>query len=167
MCATVAGRRLTRLTSGSELSGSRWLRVSARFTFKLCCWPTLPPSRIEDYFYRPLRDGESRSSEAKDFFVETMKTAGITPDVAANEEAALAEFQHRGFYLAHAVECPVPTPQELSERVTSRLCNSPEAHRVLLPPKACRSHRRGRKSNDFRVAEVSNRRPTGSPSLNH
>ena len=77
-----------------------------------------PPSRIEDYFYRPLRDGESRSSEAKDFFVETMKTAGITPDAAANEEAALAEFQHRGFYLAHAVECPVPTSQELSERIT-------------------------------------------------
>ena len=78
-----------------------------------------PPSRIEDYFYRPLRDGESRSSEAKDFFVEMMKTAGITPDAAANEEAALAEFQHRGFYLAHAVECPVPTPQELSERITA------------------------------------------------
>ena len=78
-----------------------------------------PPSRIEDYFYRPLRDGESRSSEAKDLFVEMMKTAGITPDAAANEEAALVEFQHRGFYLAHAVECPVPTPQELRERITA------------------------------------------------
>ncbi len=77
-----------------------------------------PASRIEDYFYRPLRDGESRSSGAKDFFVEVMKAAGIAPDASANEEAALAEFQHRGFYLAHAVECPVSTPQELSERIT-------------------------------------------------
>ena len=78
-----------------------------------------PPTRFEDYFYRPLRDGESRSSAAKDFFVEVMKAAGISSDAAANEEAALAEFQHRGFYLADAVECPVPTPQELSERITA------------------------------------------------
>jgi hypothetical protein len=78
-----------------------------------------PPNRIEDYFYRPPRDGESRSSDAKDFFVEVMKAAGIDADAAANEEAALAEFQHRGFYLAHAVECPVSTPQELSERITA------------------------------------------------
>ena len=77
-----------------------------------------PTSRLEDYFYRPLCEGESRSAEAKEFFVEMMKAAGIAPDVAANEEAALAEFQRRGFYLAHAVECPVATPGELSERVT-------------------------------------------------
>jgi len=77
-----------------------------------------PPTRIEDYFYRPPREGESRSSAAKDFFLEVMKAAGIVPDAAANEEAALADFQHRGFYLADAVECPVATPQELSERIT-------------------------------------------------
>ena len=77
-----------------------------------------PPSRIEDYFYRPLCEGESRSTEAQEFFAEMMKVAGIAPDVAANEEAALAEFQRRGFYLAHAVECPVATPGELNERVT-------------------------------------------------
>jgi hypothetical protein len=77
-----------------------------------------PPTRIEDYFYRPPREGESRSSAAKDFFLEVMKAAGIVPDASANEEAALAEFQHRGFYLADAVECPVATPQELSECIT-------------------------------------------------
>jgi hypothetical protein len=77
-----------------------------------------PPIRFEDYFYRLLRDGESRSSAAKDFFAEVMKAAGIDADASANEGAALAEFQHRGFYLADAVECPVPTPQELSERIT-------------------------------------------------
>jgi hypothetical protein len=78
-----------------------------------------PPNRFEDYFYRPLREGESRSTGAKEFFIEMMKAAGIASDAAANEEAALAEFQHRGFYLADAVECPVPTPQELSERIAA------------------------------------------------
>ena len=78
-----------------------------------------PASRLEDYFYRPLREGESRSPEAKQFFVEMMKAAGIALDAATDEEAALAEFQRRGFYLAHAVECPVPTPQELRERITA------------------------------------------------
>jgi hypothetical protein len=77
-----------------------------------------PPIRIEDYFYRPLRDGELRSADAKNFFIEMLKAASITPDAAANEEAALAEFQRRGFYLADAVECPVATPEELSVPVT-------------------------------------------------
>jgi hypothetical protein len=76
-----------------------------------------PGSRLEDYFYWPLREGESRSPEARQFFIEMMKAAGIDPDSATDEEAALVEFQRRGFYLAHAVECPVPTPQELSERI--------------------------------------------------
>jgi hypothetical protein len=78
-----------------------------------------PTSRIEDYFYRPLSEGESRSADAKGFFVEMMKSAGIAHDVATNEEAALAEFRRRGFYLAYAVECPVSTPQELSKRIAA------------------------------------------------
>ena len=77
-----------------------------------------PPTRLEDYFYRPLREGESRSSGAKEFFVEVMKVAGIDADAAANDEAALAEFQHRGFYLADALECPVEAPREVNDRVT-------------------------------------------------
>lgn len=77
-----------------------------------------PPSRVEDYFYRPLCEGESRSTDAQEFFVEMIKAAGIAPDAAVNEEAALVEFQRRGFYLAYAVECPVATPGELSERLT-------------------------------------------------
>lgn len=77
-----------------------------------------PTRRIEDYFYRPLSEGESRSAGAKEFFLEMMKSASITADVAADEETALAEFQRRGFYLAYAVECPVATPGELRESVT-------------------------------------------------
>jgi len=41
-CATVAGGRLTKLTSGSESSGSKWLRVSARFTSRFYCSAMLP-----------------------------------------------------------------------------------------------------------------------------
>jgi len=77
-----------------------------------------PPIRTEDYFYRPLRDGESRSAGAKNFFIEMLNAASIAPDAAANDEAALAEFQRRGFHLADAIECPVATPEELSVRVT-------------------------------------------------
>lgn len=77
-----------------------------------------PPARVEDYFYRPLREGESRSPGAKESFVEVMKVAGIDADAAANDEAALAEFQHRGFYLADAVECPAEAPGEVNDRVT-------------------------------------------------
>ena len=122
-----------------------------------------PTSRIEDYFYRPLSEGESRSADAREFFVEMMKAAGIAPDAAANEEAALAEFQRRGFYLAHAVECPVATPGELNERITSASFNSPEAHRVLLPPEARRSHRPRREGTNSRVAEVLYRRSARRP----
>jgi hypothetical protein len=77
-----------------------------------------PPIRIEDYFYRPLRDGESPSVGAKNFFIEMLKAASIAPDAAANQEAALMEFQRRGFYLADAIECPIATPEGLSVRVT-------------------------------------------------
>jgi hypothetical protein len=82
-----------------------------------------PPTRTEDYFYRPLRDGESRSASAKNFFIEILKAAGIAPGAAANEEAALAEFQRRGFYLADAIECPIessaPEPEDLNERISN------------------------------------------------
>ena len=39
-----------------------------------------PTSRIEDYFYRPLSEGESRLADAMEFFVEMMKAAGIAPE---------------------------------------------------------------------------------------
>ena len=80
-----------------------------------------PASRIEDYFYRPLSEGESRGAEAKQFFVDMMKSAGIPADVAAGEESSLAEFQRRGFYVAYAIECPVTAPEEVKQRVTRTL----------------------------------------------
>ena len=83
-----------------------------------------PPARIEDYFYRPLREGESRSAPAKEFFIATLKSASMDPEATANEEAALAEFQRRGFYLADAIECPIESPMTQSKNLNERLSNA-------------------------------------------
>jgi len=80
-----------------------------------------PAARPEDYFYRPASDGSTRSPSAKAFFREMLSAAGMSIDLAANEEAALAEFQRRGFHLADAVECPIALPEELSSRVPKSL----------------------------------------------
>jgi hypothetical protein len=76
-----------------------------------------PAARGEDYFYRPASDGSSRSPGSKAFFREMLSAAGISGELATNEEAALAEFQRRGFYLADAVECPIVPAEELRSRV--------------------------------------------------
>jgi hypothetical protein len=80
-----------------------------------------PAARAEDYFYWPARDGAARSPAAKSFFAEMLAAAGIPREMAANEEAAFAEFQRRGFYLADAVECPIASPDELRSRVTQAM----------------------------------------------
>ncbi|MGA8145883.1 MAG: hypothetical protein WB987_18500 [Candidatus Acidiferrales bacterium] len=77
-----------------------------------------PPERAEDYFYRPQSLGTLRSADAKRYLLEMLTAAGIPSEAVANEEAALAEFQRRGFYLADAVECPVAGASDLKTRVT-------------------------------------------------
>ncbi len=74
----------------------------------------VPPTRPQDYFYRAAAKRNERSVASRMYFEEIAKCAGFSPGTEINEEAALAEFQRRGFFLAHAVECPVRTPQELS-----------------------------------------------------
>ena len=76
-----------------------------------------PPRSIEDYFYRSPVQGETRSESAKRFVGEVLTAAGITGEDTTNAEAALADFQRRGFYLAEAVECPV-APEDVVERVS-------------------------------------------------
>jgi len=81
-----------------------------------------PAVRPEDYFYQPARDGERRRSpDADAFFREMLLAAGMSSEMATNEEAALAEFQRRGFYLADAVECPIASPEGLRSRVIQAL----------------------------------------------
>jgi hypothetical protein len=66
-----------------------------------------PPLDIADDFYRFADDSAMRSASSRMVFQELMYGAGLEPGSLANEEAALAEFQRRGFYLAYACECPL------------------------------------------------------------
>jgi hypothetical protein len=76
-----------------------------------------PPSRSEDYFYRPAGNREERSKTARHYFDEIVKCSGLAPDSEMTDESTLAEFQHRGFYLACAVECPIEPPDALAASI--------------------------------------------------
>lgn len=76
-----------------------------------------PPARLEDDFYRTPSEAEERSAEGQEFFLKTLAAAGIPRGATADTEAALAEFQHRGFYLAYAVECPLAASDERDARI--------------------------------------------------
>ena len=73
-----------------------------------------PPMNEGDYFYRVAGNREERSVVSRMYFDEIVKSAGIAIGPGVSEEAALTEFQHRGFFLAYAVECPVDSPEALS-----------------------------------------------------
>jgi len=77
-----------------------------------------PPPRPEDDFYGP--------AESKDFFDPFLDALEIRPsatgsDARAADSARLAEFQHRGHYLAHLSECPIPENQEPAASTIARL----------------------------------------------
>ena len=76
-----------------------------------------PPERVDDDFYRVPSEGEERSPEGQEFFLETLAAAGIPREPASDAEAALSEFQHRGGYLAYAIECPLAAPDSLDARI--------------------------------------------------
>jgi hypothetical protein len=74
-----------------------------------------PPMRHEDYFYYAAVNREDRSPGSRNYFDEIAKCSGLTIRPEMSEELALAEFQHRGFYLAYVRECPAEPSDELSE----------------------------------------------------
>jgi hypothetical protein len=65
-----------------------------------------PPERLEDYFYKEAPGGSGRSSDHSRYCEELMQCAGTTP-AGGQGESLPAEFQRRGFFLVHALECPV------------------------------------------------------------
>ena len=73
-----------------------------------------PPARAEDYFYHAV-NREDRSQGSRNYFDEIARCSGLTISPEMNEESTLAEFQHRGFYLAHVRECPAERTDELAE----------------------------------------------------
>jgi len=81
-----------------------------------------PPARPEDDFYCP--------AEAKEFFDPFLEALGIprsaekSPkqmDARAADLARLAEFQHRGYYLAYLSECPIRASEEPAASTIARL----------------------------------------------
>jgi hypothetical protein len=79
-----------------------------------------PPPRLEDFFYQPAKRRSERSVASRMYFDELVKCAGISVGPDLQEEAALADFQRRGFFLASAVECPLedlPDPQGALRRL--------------------------------------------------
>jgi hypothetical protein len=65
-----------------------------------------PPPRPEDYFYRVAESGTDRSPGGRAFFDTLIRAAGESPERFTNESQALAEFQRRGLFFVHVVECP-------------------------------------------------------------
>lgn len=78
-----------------------------------------PPQRMEDYFYRPAKDGAQRSTESRAFFDELLKAIGEVTRSDFGEEAALGDFQRRGLFLSYAVECPQDTTRAANTVVTA------------------------------------------------
>jgi hypothetical protein len=76
-----------------------------------------PLSAPEDYFYR-ASSSVPRSVASQMFFEEIAKCAGHKAVETLHEDSVLAEFQRRGFFLAHAVECPVESPEQLAGAVS-------------------------------------------------
>jgi hypothetical protein len=72
-----------------------------------------PPARAEDYFYQAAKDRATRSVASRTYFDELVKAAGVGPASSAQEDAALADFRRRGFFLSYAVECSFENEGEL------------------------------------------------------
>jgi len=66
-----------------------------------------PPARLEDYFYGSATGGSIRSATPAQYRDELIQCAGLALSSGHQDESLLADFQRRGFFLAHAAECPV------------------------------------------------------------
>lgn len=78
--------------------------------------------RPEDDFYGP-----AKSKEFADPFLEALEIRSSaeksSPEIDhhAMDSARLAEFQHRGYYLAYLSECPIPENEESAASTIARL----------------------------------------------
>lgn len=63
-----------------------------------------PPQALEDYFYYP--SGLPTDPDARALLEDLSAACGVNASVEGRE-AALRKFQHAGFFVAEAVECPV------------------------------------------------------------
>jgi hypothetical protein len=71
-----------------------------------------PPVLDADYFYHVAHDRAVRSVAARIYFDEMVKC--MAPASSQIDEArCLTDFRDRGFFLIHAVDCPIENPGEL------------------------------------------------------
>ncbi|MFZ0432484.1 MAG: hypothetical protein WAL86_07280 [Candidatus Acidiferrales bacterium] len=78
-----------------------------------------PPTRSEDFFYCAAADRSSRSLASRMFFDQIALAAGAPPSAEIVESLALAEFNRAGYFLLHAIECPleeIDRPQDAIRR---------------------------------------------------
>jgi len=71
-----------------------------------------PPAMEADYFYRVAPDRSVRSAPSRLFFDEMVKCMGPA-NSQIDETRSLNDFRQRGFFLIHAVDCPIENPGEL------------------------------------------------------
>jgi hypothetical protein len=71
-----------------------------------------PPALDADYFYRAAPDRAVRSVAARISFEELVKCSGPASS-QIDEARCLTDFRDRGFFLIHAVDCPIENPGEL------------------------------------------------------
>ena len=103
------------------------LELSTRFRpihIQVLLVDVAPPPRSEDFLYRATEDRFVRSSEARAYFDDLARAAGVTVTAELDEKAALADLQRRGFFLVSALECPAqenPAPLVQSAELESRI----------------------------------------------
>jgi len=78
-----------------------------------------PAGTPEDDFYYPATPRSGRSLASRMYFDELAVASGIERDSLAtiDESTALADFQRRGFFLAHIAECPIADATELRSAI--------------------------------------------------
>jgi hypothetical protein len=80
-----------------------------------------PATRAEDDFYGPPKSREFFDSFLEALEISPANKSSVESMVEADDVARLAEFQHRGYFLAHLSECPLPEPKESTEPAIERL----------------------------------------------
>lgn len=116
-----------------------------------------PPSRMEDYFYRPEKKAGERTPESRTFFDAMMNAAGAGGPGEVDDESQLGEFQRKGWYLASCCECPVEGSgageKELIERFTEsavkRVRFSYKPRRIALALRSVESLAKALKESGF------------------
>jgi len=80
-----------------------------------------PATRAENDFYGPPKSREFFDSFLEALEISSANKFSAESNFEAIGVARLAEFQHRGYFLAHLSECPLPEPKESPELTISRL----------------------------------------------